>query len=347
MNDHPRSFDVLRTIGDPVLDPMAEDALARRPAATMAEAFVPPRDAAAALAELVRLPDWLSAADVVTANRFFARHAGLLSFLLGTCSLLDCFAAPRGVAVLAATGGLSQGNAARRLGESGRFVLAVHGEHGLAGERRAVAWIAAVRWKHAVIRARLRAGRWNQAELGAPICQEDQLGTLLAFGHTPIVRMRRLGLRVPDEAAAAVLSTWSAVGQMLGVVTERLPLDAARASALLRTIGARQHGASPAGRKLASDLLETYTAMLPVAPARELFLSTVLRATGPETCALLGLPSPDHEAGERAERWLRRVAELEAGLGIFGNEHKLTLLAAGARLLAVRPAAPRAQAVAS
>jgi hypothetical protein len=128
----PLDLERLRAQGDPLFDEPVADLVRARGEGALNDAlrgYVAneqpiPRDVPPALDGAIReaasSAAWADPGRVERAGAFFARHAVPLAFLLGTTSLLECFAARKGVKALHATGRMLHAGASRRIGETGQ-----------------------------------------------------------------------------------------------------------------------------------------------------------------------------------------------------------------------------------
>lgn len=200
---------------------------------------------------------------IQNATDFFKEHGIAITLLLGTSSLVYCYAAHKGVKALTFSYRLGQ-HANRRISETGQFVLLVMAPDGLEPEGKGIKAIQKVRLMHSAIRHLIRGtGRWNEGELGVPICQEDLLGTLLTFSSVIIDGLRRLGMEVTDRQAENYLYFWRIVGEMLGIRKDILPKNMKEAEIIKRSIERRHHGPSPEGVQMTRALLEYHAGLIP------------------------------------------------------------------------------------
>jgi uncharacterized protein (DUF2236 family) len=215
------------------------------------------------LRDCATLPAWADRERIDRASALFSEHGVTISLILATASLVECYAARKGVKVLTFSYRLGQ-NAYRRVAESAQFVILLMAPGGLYEGGQGIKAIQKVRLMHAAIRNLvLRSGRWDQAELGVPICQEDMLGTLMAFSYIVIRDLRRLGVQVTEEEAEGFLYFWQVVGAMMGVTPEAIPRSWAEADALTAAIARRHHGPSPEGVLMTRALLEMHADLIP------------------------------------------------------------------------------------
>lgn len=215
------------------------------------------------LRDTVRLPEQADTARLDRASAFFVEHGVTMSLLLSTASFVEGYAARKGVKALSFTYRLEQ-NPYRRVAETAQFLLLVLSPGGLYDHGQGVAAIEKVRLMHSAIRYLIaQSGRWPQAELGSPICQEDLLGTLMCLSYVVIENMRKLAIMVTDDEAEDYLYLWRIAGEMLGCRADALPQTMTEAQALTTAIRRRQHGPSPEGIAMTRALLEMHAELIP------------------------------------------------------------------------------------
>lgn len=210
-----------------------------------------------------KLPAGTDEARLNRAAALFVEHGMLMTLIMVTASFVESYAAYPGVKVLSATYRLGQ-NAYRRVAETAQFLLLVLAPGGLGENGQALPAIQKVRLMHAAIRHLLRrSGRWDEAQDGAPICQEDMLGTIMALSWLVINSMRRLKLPVTDAVAEDYVYLWRVVGEMMGCQPEHLPQTLAEAEELTLAIRRRHHQTSPEGVAMTRALLELHAGLVP------------------------------------------------------------------------------------
>jgi hypothetical protein len=210
-----------------------------------------------------RLPDWVDRDRIDRAGALFAEHGVTISLILSTSSLIECYAARKGVKVLTFSYRLGQ-NAYRRVAESAQFVILVMTPGGLYESGQGIKAVQKVRIMHSAIRYLIQqTGRWDESELGVPICQEDLLGTLMSFAYIVIRDLRKLGVRVTDQQADDFLYLWRVVGELLGIRSAVIPTSLAEAKRLTEAIAKRHHGPSPEGVEMTQALLEMHKQLIP------------------------------------------------------------------------------------
>lgn len=194
--------------------------------------------------------------------RFFQTHGLGFAFVLSIGGLVECFAAKRGVQVLAATHRFDHPQ--RRIQETTQFLLYLAGMESFTTRGKFIRCAQKVRLMHTALRSLLlRSGSWPQTELGIPICQEDLLGTLLIFTVGALRGLERLGLTVANALAEDYYYLWQQVGPMLGIRPEIIPATLSEAKALKDVMDQRHYGRSPEGVALTKALLDYYERLLP------------------------------------------------------------------------------------
>ncbi|HET7560569.1 MAG TPA: oxygenase MpaB family protein, partial [Limnochordia bacterium] len=268
-------LDALRLLGDPPADRVIEQ-LATSGRLTQVnellrhlqanhqpipqELPVPVRDFLAATSSP---PAWADPARLARAADLAAQHGLALALILCSGSLVDCYAARKGVKVLTFTHRLDQ-SAHRRVAETAQFVLMLFSRESFVRRGHAVPAIQKVRLLHAAIRCLIKqSGRWPRAELGEPICQEDLLGTLMAFTVVVWRGLRRLGIQLSPAECEDYLYLWRVTGELLGIMPEIIPTDVAEAEATCDAIARRHHGPSPEGVLMTRALLHLHQHLLP------------------------------------------------------------------------------------
>lgn len=215
------------------------------------------------LRDEAHLPVWADLERLDRASALFVEHGVTISLILATASLVECYAARKGVKVLTFSYRLGQ-NAYRRVAETAQFVILIMTPGGLSEHGQGIRAIQKIRLMHSAIRHLVgRTGRWDDAELGVPICQEDLLGTLLSFSCLVVRDLRRLGVKISAAEAEDYLYFWRVVGEMLGIRPDMIPASMKEAQALTEAIARRHHGPSPEGIQMTRALLEMHAELIP------------------------------------------------------------------------------------
>lgn len=215
-----------------------------------------------------QLPARADRAHVRTANDLFIDHGPKFLVFLYYKSLPQLYLNAKGALVLEKTSRLThQGNDlrifARRVAETGQFLLDVMAPGNLQPGGKGIKAIQKVRLIHASIRHFMPADQWDTAKLGVPINQEDLAETLMTFSISPLDTLAQFKVPEPEERLLGYLHTWSYIGELLGVDTDLLPNTLEEARDLLSTILQRQAAPSPAGKLLTKALIEFAKTNLP------------------------------------------------------------------------------------
>lgn len=247
------------------------------------------------------LPAWADRGAIERASEVFHRHAPAIVLLLHTVALPTCYAARKGVQVLARTGQIHS-NTQRRILETAQFVIDVMAPGGLlhdaerfgAGIRSA----QKVRLMHATIRHFLRHDpTWDPA-WDAPINQEDLAGTMLSFSALTLNGLERLGIDLSAAEREAYLHTWNVIGALLGIDPALMPVDYHAGLRLGAAIARRQHAACPEGQMMTRALLDYMEYNLP-GSALDGLPALLIHDLDPAVAAILGVERPP-----MASRWL-------------------------------------------
>ena len=210
-----------------------------------------------------RLPQWADRARIERGSQFFVEYGVPICLILPTAALIECYAARKGVKALATTYRLGQ-TPYRRVAETAQFVLNVLSPGGLEAEGRGIPTILKIRLMHSAIRLLMRKqNTWDEAEYGVPLCQEDMLGSLLAFSHSIVGYLRKLGIEVREAEAEDYYYTWRVIGVMLGLPLEIIPSNLSEAGELSALIKRRQHGPSADGVRMTKAILEMFADLIP------------------------------------------------------------------------------------
>ena len=244
------------------------------------------------LATTEDLPPFADRGLIAAGEQVFWQWGPKLILVLHCYSLPYCYAAKKGVQVLALTSRMS-GNAARRIIEVAQMIVDVMQPGGLtSGDGKGRRTLQKVRLMHAAVRhLASQSPLWNP-EWDVPINQEDLAATLMSFSWIGIDGLRKLGVTLTDAQATAWLHCWQVIGEQLGLREDMIPLDMASAEALTRAFQRRQYGACPEGQLMTKALIETMQYELPgnvLDGLPALYLSHLM---GPEYAAMLGVTEP-------------------------------------------------------
>lgn len=250
-----------------------------------------------------RLPTWAKGPVAEERDRraaaFFDAHALQIGSALFCGSLPSGYASPRGARVLTLTGRLGDAPV-RRIAETAQFLVDVMAEGGLERGRPGYEDIQRVRTMHAAVRHFIQhdpevprsrflpppPDGWSDA-WGVPINQEDLLGGLLTFTVTVFEVLDKLGVECDDADLDAYLFRWCAIGHLMGIRPDILPLDREAADAAAGLIRERQCAPSRDGRELTRALVVSVQETMPRRIADGVIPATVRWYVGDDTADLL------------------------------------------------------------
>lgn len=319
----------MRAQGDPPADAVARALYAGGQQAAIERLFEtlttnqtpPPR----ALPQAVRdfldgggdLPAWTDHALIADGQRFFMRHAPLITVALNCASLPASYLAHEGVQVIHRTGKLSQ-HPRRRVVETAQMVFDVMEPGGLDRGGSGVRSVQKVRLLHAAIRQLLTArpeSPWDEAALGVPLNQEDLAGVMLTFSVVVTESLARLGVRLTRREREAYLHTWKVVATLLGLRPELLPDDYAAGVRLGNAIGDRHFARSPEGSELTADLIKMLGEALPGELLDNVPVAMMRFLLGDRRADLLDVPHAEAE-----QHLIRAARSLVAALDLAGDD---------------------------
>ena len=168
-----QQLDLMRTIGDPTLDPIIEglfethgiDGLNASLRAAVSNDRTVPSSLPPKLAEWMRgasqLPHGTDVARLERAAAFFVDHGVSISVLLGIASLPECYAARKGVKALHATDQMGYGGTEKRVSETSQFVLQVMMPGGFLPAGTAISTLMKVRMMHSASRILIQSKNWD------------------------------------------------------------------------------------------------------------------------------------------------------------------------------------------
>lgn len=302
------SLDHLRTVGDPDADRVVADLFARGDNVVHAvnmlmrdlveNSDVPARslpDPARRFFFDEGPPAWADPARIAAGQALFHRYGPLAILLLNTYSLPICYAARKGVQVLARTNRL-QSNPRRRVVETAQLVIDVMAPGGLDPASSAGAGLRSaqkVRLMHATIRRLIAADPTWDPGFGLPINQEDMLGTLMSFSVCTLDGLQRLGVELTGAEVDAYMHTWNVVGALMGVREDLLPASYAEGRTISERIAERHFEACPEGQALTRALLEMLDHMVPGTVFDGVAAEFVRHFVGDRVADLLAVPKDD------------------------------------------------------
>ncbi len=206
---------------------------------------------------LLDVPFWVDYPRASRGGAVLLRTGVFGGLVLAFRSLILGYCSPAGNKPLVFSGRL-QASAARRLGETGRFVQSVYLEDGLRPGAPGFVATARVRLMHAQVRRLLSASpRWDSAQWGTPINQLDMAGTVLLFSLVLLDGLRRFGFKFSAEEVADVLHLWRTTGWLLGVRADLLASSETEARDVWDLIRLTQGPPDADSRELALALLDS------------------------------------------------------------------------------------------
>ncbi|NVJ86211.1 MAG: DUF2236 domain-containing protein [Algoriphagus sp.] len=234
-------------------------------------------------------------------QQFFNKEGDIYLGLLGFYSLPYCYAFGDGAEVLVRSKRIVN-EIGSRLGETGLFVLDLFKPGGFISDSSPYLTCAKVRLIHAFSRYFILnfSNDWSD-EFGAPINQEDMLGTNLAFSMIVLRGMTKMGTAIDSETYNTILEYWKWIGYLLGVDLKFWPSNAKEAFELDRLIRKRHLKPTLAGKALITALAAFYKENIPDPLIRDqvdLLLGFFL---GKEAGEALGLPSSTKLPGSLVE----------------------------------------------
>ncbi len=329
-----QQLDLMRTIGDPTLDPIIEglfgtngiDGLNASLRAAVSNDRTVPGSLPPKLAEWMKgasqLPHGTDVARLERAAAFFVDHGISISVLLGIASLPECYAARKGVKALHATDQMGYGGTEKRVSETSQFVLQVMMPGGFLPAGTAISTLMKVRMMHSASRILIQSKNWDTQGDGVPINQEDLIGTLTTFGYTPLIHIAKLGVNVTTQQADDFWYFWRVAGELLGLDKDVMPRDTAEAATFVERVKQRHHGKSNEGIELTRALLKTYSNLVPGGALMGGLIAAFMRyLVGDEVADVLEVPRSRWSAVMSGNRLIFKL--LNAVLGTSATVHNL------------------------
>jgi len=206
-------------------------------------------------AQLDEVPFWVDWDQLDLGGAVFLR-SGLFGVLtVGLVSLPLCYSSPAGNKPLVFSGQLIK-RAARRLGETGRFVYLTSQPGALRRFGEGFKANVKVRLMHAQVRRLLwQSGRWDSGQWGEPINQAYMAATNLMFSVALLDGMRNLGLRFTPAEREALMQLWRYSGYLSGVAPELLCVTESEARRMLGMVSALEGPPDDDSRTLINALM--------------------------------------------------------------------------------------------
>ncbi len=216
-------------------------------------------DAPAALIALFRhvedVPMWVDWDELAVGGAALMR-TGMLGLLTLMCySLPMAYAVSDGNKPLTFSGKLV-GRAARRLNETGRFVIETCRRDGLRRTGEGFRITIKVRLMHAQVRRLLlKSGRWKSDQWGVPINQADMAATNVTFSAVVLRGLHKLGVRMSARERAAAMQLWRYSGHLSGVEPALLTATESEAERLAELMWLTRRPADDDSRQLVRALM--------------------------------------------------------------------------------------------
>jgi hypothetical protein len=271
------------------------------------------------------LPDWADHEKIRTAHKFFTDHGPKFLIFLYHKSLPTLYVDAKGAEVLVQTGRLahdekSKNVFARRVAETGQFLLDVMCEGALTVNGDGIRAVQKIRLIHASVRNFIPKRHWDAVTLGKPINQEDLALTLMSFSVLLLDGLDAFGVEYSSEEAESFIHTWNVIGHFMGIQEALLPASHQEAKELVKVILDRQAASSEAGIALTEALLAFTKSNIPFHKLENTsqylirFLigdaySEMLKVLPPEGCISILIPEAVKGVFKIGERLEHKVKE--------------------------------------
>jgi ER-bound oxygenase mpaB/B'/Rubber oxygenase, catalytic domain len=258
-----------------------------------------------------RPPDWVDWQQMERARVFFLDNDVHVSTALSFHAMPACYVVPHVAKLLSTTHSLEYPS--KRMAETGQFTVYLMRPDAFEAGGRFIPAAQKVRLLHATIRRHLRKdGRWDEAALGLPICQEDMIGGQMMFSIQVLDALHRLGIHMTEEGAESYFYAWRVVGAMLGIDQEAAPTDLASARVFSDLYMTRYMGPSPEGVHLTRQLIDLYEEVVPGTLLDPIVPAMIRYLVGDTVADWLDVPrSPWDMAAKSVPRFLGALEAIE------------------------------------
>lgn len=219
------------------------------------------------------LPSWADTSKILRAQKFFTAHGPSFGISLMFKSLPVLYLGKMGgVQVLNMTGQLKD-HFQRRAAETLQFVLDVMSRGGLQIKEdqsgfelgSGIRTLQKIRLMHASVRHFAQfSGQWPEdGSWGAPINQEELVGTMLAFSSVALDGLTQMGIEPTDQEVDDYFHTWKVIGHFLGIHPEFMPSDIKSAGFQWLRLDERNFGPTQSGIELTDSHVEFLKKVVP------------------------------------------------------------------------------------
>jgi hypothetical protein len=216
---------------------------------------------ASLFAQLDQVPEWVDWEQLDAGGAVVIRSGILGCFILALRSLPRMYSSPAGNKALALSGRVRH-KAARRLGETGRFVYLTSQPGSLRRHAAGFKVTVRVRLMHAQIRRYLKQSpRWKSQLWGEPISQSFMALTSLLLSVDALDAMETCGFRLCQDERAAVMHLWRYSGYLSGLAPEMIFGSESEARRMLELITAVDGPPDASSRLMTSSLMDVSQAV--------------------------------------------------------------------------------------
>ncbi|KIZ17558.1 oxygenase MpaB family protein [Streptomyces natalensis] len=221
-----------------------------------------PASAASFLQTTGMPPSWVDWDLMERARLFFMDNAAHINTGLSFAAMPATYAIPRVARLLASTHSMDYPS--RRMANTGQFVTYLMQTNAFEEGSKFIPAAQKVRLLHAAVRYHLtHSDRWDVAQDGVPLCQEDMIGGQICFSILVLDAMDRLGIHMSEEGAEAYYYAWRVVGTILGCDMEAAPRNLTEAREYADLYLLRNLGPSEDGVRLNQQLVKMYEDVVP------------------------------------------------------------------------------------
>ena len=174
------------------------------------------------------IPEWADDKKIKIAEDLFLKIGAEYSTCLILRALPIGYTSSNVVKLLSTTGYLASDQktgTAKRLLETSQFLFNMMRRNSIQKESVGMKHILKVRFIHAMVRYHMRKHKWDAAQYGVPINQEDMSLTIQTFSVGAILGLDRLDINLSKKEKDALVHYWSIVGAIIGVEDAINPKD--------------------------------------------------------------------------------------------------------------------------